>query len=403
LRQVLKLPAYRRLLAAYMLNELAWAVGSIALAVLVYHRTGSAVGAMGFFLCSQFVPAPGAPAMVSRLDRKAPRRVLPVLYALEALAFASLALIAHRLDVVAVLVLVVLDGIIAVTARALARAASVAVLLPAGALREGNALMNAVFSLTYMAGPALGGVVVAVQGTVAALVVNSVLFAVIAVTLATARTLPEATGDEEPMPVAHRLRAGLEYVRERRGIRNLIGLQAVALAFYTLSIPVEIVLAQHTLHAGAGGYGALLSGWGAGAVVGSAVYARWRALPPRALIGLGAAALGSGFIVMAASPTIEVATLGSAVAGLGNGIDAVTFRTALQEQVAQRWMAVVMGVQESVVQAVPGLGIVLGGLITAVAGARAALAVAGGGGLGILAVAWVVLRPSVLVRTETLA
>jgi MFS family permease len=121
------------------------------------------------------------------------------------------------------------------------------------------------------------------------------------------------------------------------------------------------------------------------------------------LIGLGAAALGSGFIVMAASPTIEVATLGSAVAGLGNGIDAVTFRTALQEQVAQRWMAVVMGVQESVVQAVPGLGIVLGGLITAVAGARAALAVAGGGGLGILAVAWVVLRPSVLVRTETLA
>jgi MFS family permease len=403
LRQVLKLPAYRRLLAAYMLNELAWAVGSIALAVLVYHRTGSAVGAMGFFLCSQFVPALGAPAMVSRLDRKAPRRVLPVLYALEALAFASLALIAHRLDVVAVLVLVVLDGIIAVTARALARAASVAVLLPAGALREGNALMNAVFSLTYMAGPALGGVVVAVQGTVAALVVNSVLFAVIAVTLATARTLPEATGDEEPMPVAHRLRAGLEYVRERRGIRNLIGLQAVALAFYTLSIPVEIVLAQHTLHAGAGGYGALLSGWGAGAVVGSAVYARWRALPPRALIGLGAAALGSGFIVMAASPTIEVATLGSAVAGLGNGIDAVTFRTALQEQVAQRWMAVVMGVQESVVQAVPGLGIVLGGLITAVAGARAALAVAGGGGLGILAVAWVVLRPSVLVRTETLA
>jgi MFS family permease len=403
LRQVLKLPAYRRLLAAYMLNELAWAVGSIALAVLVYHRTGSAVGAMGFFLCSQFVPALGAPAMVSRLDRKAPRRVLPVLYALEALAFASLALIAHRLDVVAVLVLVVLDGIIAVTARALARAASVAVLLPAGALREGNALMNAVFSLTYMAGPALGGVVVAVQGTVAALVVNSVLFAVIAVTLATARTLPEATGDEEPMPVAHRLRAGLEYVRERRGIRNLIGLQAVALAFYTLSIPVEIVLAQHTLHAGAGGYGALLSGWGAGAVVGSAVYARWRALPPRALIGLGAAALGSGFIVMAASPTIEVATLGSAVAGLGNGIDAVTFRTALQEQVAQRWMAVVMGVQESVVQAVPGLGIVLGGLITAVAGARAALAVAGGGGLGILAVAWVVLRPSVLARTETLA
>jgi predicted MFS family arabinose efflux permease len=348
-----------------------------------------------------FVPALIGPAAIARLDRFAPRRVLPALYALEALAFGALALVAHRFDVAPVLVLALLDGIVAVAARAIARAAMVSALNPAGLLSEGNALTNTVFSLCFMLGPALGGLVVAARGTGAALVVNSALFAVIAATLATARRLPGAPPD--PAPSAGRLRAAIAYVRDRPPIRSLLTLQAIGVAFYALSIPVEVVFAQHTLHTGAGGYGALLSAWGAGAVVGSAVYARWRMLPTRALIGLGAATLGSGFIVMAAAPTIAVATIGSALAGVGNGLDAVTFRTALQTRVEQRWMAMVMGFQESLVQAVPGIGIAAGGLIAALASPRVALAVAGAGGLAITAASWIVLRPSVPARTETLA
>src|ERR1039457_2482315 len=77
-KRVLRLPAYRRLLAAYTLNELAWSVGSLALAVLVYRRTGSAVGAMAFFLCSQFFPALISPAVVARLDQRARSEERPV-------------------------------------------------------------------------------------------------------------------------------------------------------------------------------------------------------------------------------------------------------------------------------------------------------------------------------------
>jgi MFS family permease len=400
-RQVLKLPAYRRLLAAYALNELAWSVGSLALAVLVYRRTGSAIGAMAFFLCSQAVPALISPALIARIDRRPPRVVLPVLYALEAVAFGLLALVAHRFNVAPVLVLALLDGVIALTARALARAATVAVLNPAGLLAEGNALTNALFSICFMAGPALGGLVVAIGGTVAALVINGVLFVVIAVSLATTATLPSAPPD--PTPPAGRLRAALSYARGHSAIRGLMGLQALALVFFTISIPVEVVFAQHTLHTGAGGYGALLSAWGAGAVVGSAAYARWRALPARTLIGVGAAAVGAGFLTMAVAPSIAVATIGAAVGGAGNGVESVAVRTALQEQIEQRWMALMMGLQESLAQATPGIGIVVGGALTALAGARAALAVAGAGALAITAVTWVVLRPSVHAQPETVA
>ena len=53
----LRIVAFRRLLMAYVLNELAWSVGTLALSLLVYKRTGSAIGSAAFFLCSQFLPA----------------------------------------------------------------------------------------------------------------------------------------------------------------------------------------------------------------------------------------------------------------------------------------------------------------------------------------------------------
>jgi MFS family permease len=161
--------------------------------------------------------------------------------------------------------------------------------------------------------------------------------------------------------------------------------------FFTISVPVEVVFAQHSLHTTAAGYGAMLSAWGAGAVVGAAIYARWRGLPSRELIALGTAALGVGFLVMAAAPTLIVAIIGAAVAGVGNGVQSVAARTALQEEVEDRWMALMMSLNEVVFQSVPGAGILIGGTITALGSPRAALAVAGVGSLAVMIAAWLAL------------
>ena len=287
MRAVLRLPTYRRLLAAYTLNELAWSIGSLTLALLVYRRTGSAVGAMGYFLSAQFIPALIAPSVVARLDQRPVRRVLPTLYALEAIAFVLLGWMATRFLLEPVLVLTVVDGVLALSARPIARAAAVGVTAPIGLLREANALTNASFSICYMAGPAIGAVVVVAGGTAAALFVNSALFALIAMTIVTAHGLPGGT--RRPVPSAGRLRAAIALAREHPGIRTLLGFQVMAVLTFTIAIPVEVVFAQRSLHSGAGGYGALLSAWGAGAVVGSLVYARWRRVPNRVLIAGGAA------------------------------------------------------------------------------------------------------------------
>ena len=352
--RVLKLPAYRRLLAAYTLNELAWGIGSLALAVLVYNRTGSALAAAGYFLCAMFVPALISPAVVARLDQRSLRPVLVGLYALEAVLFGLLAWVAGRFALAPVLVLSLLDGVVAVTARALARTASVSITSAAGLLREANAVTNASFSICYMVGPALGGLAVALGSASTALWINSGVFVLITVTLVTATGLPAAS--PERRPTRGRLRASLGYARKSPYVHALLALLSAAVLFTAIPIPVEVVLVDHTLHGGAGGYGALLSVWGAGAVVGSLIYARWRSMSQRAMITLGVSSLGAGLVVMALAPSLGVAIGGAAIAGVGNGTMFVASRTALQEAVEPDWMAMMMSLTESIIQGCLGWG-----------------------------------------------
>jgi MFS family permease len=112
------------------------------------------------------------------------------------------------------------------------------------------------------------------------------------------------------------------------------------------------------------------------------------------LLAISGAALCVGFGLMAAAPSIAVAVLGAALGGAGNGIESVAAQTALQEYTPQRWTALVMSLNQSIAQAAPGLGILLGGVITSLAGARLAFAVAAAGSLLFACTVWIVFRPS---------
>jgi predicted MFS family arabinose efflux permease len=387
-RQSLRLSAFRRLLVAYTLNELAWTVGTLALTVLVYRHTGSALGAMVFFLCSQFLPALLTPSLVARIDQSSPRRVLPALYALEALLFGALAWVASRFSLPAVLALTVADGAVATAARALANATRVEVLKPVDLLHEGNALINTLFSLSFLAGPLIGGAVVALGGTVSALLANCALFALMALSLATAN-LPRSGADG---PKGGRLRASLAHARSDRGLLVLLGLHGIGLVFFTISMPVEIVYVSHSLHAGPAVYGALLSAWGGGAVAGSGIYARWRRGQPTTLITTSAAVIGIGFALMAVAPSIVIALVGAVLGGIGNGVESVSMQTAIQDRTPERWMAVIMSLNEAIANVAPGLGILIGGVITALTSPRIGLATAGVGSLAFAVLALLSLR-----------
>jgi predicted MFS family arabinose efflux permease len=376
----LRNPAFRRLAATYTLDEVAWSFGTVALAILVYARTSSALAATALFLASTFVPAVLAPALTARLDRLPVRRALPALYLAEAALYVVLVMAAGRFWLPLVLLLAIGDGAIAIVGRALTRAAVASVLKPAGTLDAGNKLLNVSLSVAYAIGPALGGVVVAAAGVRASLAVTAIVFAAMALTLATARTLPPAHGESDRSWL-QRLGDGLAYVRAHGPVRRILSAHGVALCFAAAATPIEVVYAAEALHGGPSAFGLLLAAWGAGTVLSSVALARAEGASALVLIPLGALGVGAGFVVMAFAPGLAAAMLGCLVGGAGNGVYYVSVVQALQERIEEDFQARVMSLLESTTAGAYGVGFLLGGVLTALASSRVAIGVAGVGTL----------------------
>ncbi|MGH2952414.1 MAG: MFS transporter [Solirubrobacterales bacterium] len=388
----LRLPGFPSLGTAYFVNELGNWLGEIALAILVFDQTGDPLATAALFLGMQFAPAVLSPPLTARLEALPARTTLPALYAAEAAAFAGLALLVDQFVLVAVLALATFDGAIASTARALTRASAAAVLSPAGQLREGNALLNVAFTAGAAGGPALAGLVVAGAGVEVALFADAASFLAVAALLALTRRLPRPETEPGEQTWVERLRNGLAYVRRRAALGRLLGAQAVAFVFFALVIPIEVVFAKETLDAGDAGYGALLASWGAGMVIGSLLFAWLRRVPLGVLLAASTAAIGAAYLGTAVAPSLVVACAASAIGGTGNGIQWIALVTAVQELTRATYQARVLALLEALASAMPGIGFLLGGAITAALDPRASYAVAGAGVLVVLLLAVTVLR-----------
>jgi MFS family permease len=380
----LRRPAFRRLALSYAVNELGDWMGIVALSVLVFEQTDSALATTLLFLGNFFFPALLAPLLVVRVERPPPRFVLPAIYAGEAVAFGALALFAGNFSLAAIVAIAAIDGVLALSSRALTRAVAVAMLQPEGELRPGNAILNIAFTGGAAVGPALAGGVVAAFGVQSALLLDAVSFYLIAWILLTAGRLPQA--EPEPGALLRRLRAGFGYIRRTAILRRLLTAQSIAFVFFAAVLPIEVIYAKETLGAGDAGYGLLLGSWGGGMVLGSIVFAALRRAPLPALLLFSTLAVGAGYLGMAVAPTLLVACAAAVVGGAGNGVQWVAMISSVQELTTDTMQARVMSVLESIGAAMPGLGFVLGGAIATLLDPRAVFFVAGIGVFAIVAV-----------------
>ena len=156
--------------------------------------------------------------------------------------------------------------------------------------------------------------------------------------------------------VRARLRAAWEHINQAPGLRVLMLIEAAALVFAQAAQPIEVVYAKSTLHAGDGGYGVLVTAWGAGAVLGSLLFKRLSRQPLGLLLSAGTCALGAAFIFYAAAPTLALACLAAGVGGIGNTVEWPAFTSLVQRLTPPRLHGQLMGAVESAGRAHDGAG-----------------------------------------------
>jgi predicted MFS family arabinose efflux permease len=371
---------FRRLAVSYTLNELGWGFGTVALGLLVFDRTHSALATTALWLCTLLVPALVGPAVTARLDRAATRRALPGLYLAESAIFALLAVLAYRSPwIPLVLALAALDGTLAIVGRALTRAAVAATLKPSGELEPGNALLNVSFSLCFAAGPALGGLAVAAGGVSAALWISAGLFLAMTAALATSRALPSAHAEVDEGWLA-RLRSGLGHVLGNRAVRRVLGSHAAIFICAAMISPVEVIWAKEILDGGDGAYGIVLSAWGAGTLAtGLVLSSLWRRASVIARLPLAAGVMAVGYVVMALATELPVGAAGCFIGGMGNGFYYVSVVQAIQDRVDDEFQGRVMGLLESTTAGCFGIGFLLAAALTELTSVRVTFAATAGG------------------------
>ncbi len=149
-----------------------------------------------------------------------------------------------------------------------------------------------------------------------------------------------------------RLRAAWRHINEAPSLRGLLLVEAVALVFSESAGPIEVAYAKATLHAGDRGFGLLLSTWGAGAVLGSLVFARSLRRPLGAMLSAGTLAIGLAYVGFAAAPSLALACVAALIGGVGNGVELPSLISLVQRLTPQHLHGRLMGAVESLTRCV---------------------------------------------------
>lgn len=408
MRSPLESARLRRILVAYTANRLGTWFGVIALMVSVYDNTHSAVAVAALLLAWQALPAFVVPAVVAKVEASGRRHELSALYFFEALATASLAVLLWHFWLPGLLLVAALDGTAALAASALLRAEVARAArdqveertvqtegqdgsredVAHEAERKANAALNVAFAATFVLGPALGGAVVAVAGASAALFIDVGSFLICGVLLLDLHPhVDEAGGDS----VRARMREAWRHINEVPSLRGLLLVEAVAIVFFESGAPIEVTYAKTTLDAGARGFGLLLGSWGAGAVLGSLVFARMVHRPLPAMLSAGTLAVGLGYLGFAVAPSLVLACAAGLVGGIGNGVELPALNSIVQRLTPQRLHGRLMGAVESLGALSLAIGVPLGGALVALSSPRVAFLVIGVGTMATSAALLVVL------------
>ncbi|HVW89412.1 MAG TPA: MFS transporter [Gaiellaceae bacterium] len=242
-------------------------------------------------------------------------------------------------------------------------------------LQQANALLGLSRSILGFGAPALGGLLVAAGSPGSAIAIDAVSFAVAALLLLRVRVAPRDDA-VAPAPFLAELRDGWREMRRIPWLSSTLVFFGLS-NFANQSFPVlaPLVFKQH--YGGAGAYGAVLSTFSVGTIVGGLVALRWRPGRPLLASCLATIAMPFGYLLLALRAPLPVLFVFQLLNGIGLALHLALWFTVFQREVPERARARISSFDALGSFVLVPIGTAVVGPIAGVIGIKATLLAAG--------------------------
>jgi MFS family permease len=382
---------FRPLFGTFLLSTVGDELARVALTVLVYQRTSSALLSAVTFAISYLPWLVGGPVLSALADRLPRHRVLIATDASRAVLVGLMAVPGVPLPVL--LVLMFLVSLCAPPFES-ARSALVADVLEGDRYAVANSVTNVGYQVAQVAGFVLAGALVTAFSPSAALLFDALTFAVSAAWLsARLQRRPAPAGDGEPTSLLRDAFEGLAFIRRSPRLLAIIAVLWIGAAFTYAPEGIAAPLVGE-LGLGATAVGILLAANPAGATLGGLVLARLVApsrreqLVPALVVLSLAPILLAGLVAVFAEPgampfAVVVALM--FVSGLGSSW-LIPLNVTFVQAVPSAYRGRAFGVAVSGLYGVQGLGALGAGLAAEVIAPSGVVVLCGALGLAAIVV-----------------
>lgn len=325
---------YRLLFLSTLLASGGNWVQQITLGWLIYEFTGSAflVGALhGARTLPFLLGSPLGGVLTDKMERRILLLMTQIALGVLALGFALL-LILDWVQIWHFFAFTLVSGV-AWAINNPVRQAMVVNTLPSEELLNGIALTNSAFNVNRIAGPALGGLLIALFGPALNFLVQALLFLSVVLVIIPMRseTKKEARNTLE-ISFMRSFTEGIRYVRKEPTTRALLILTMVPAIFVIpFTTGLMPVFAEDVVHVGPDGLGILLMAFGTGSLIGPLLIAGRPDIPHRGVVILLSAGMGGvALIALSQTSNMLIAMLVLVPAGIAMMLYHTLTNTTLQ-------------------------------------------------------------------------
>jgi MFS transporter, ENTS family, enterobactin (siderophore) exporter len=370
---------FKVLLGSQAVSALGDAVSFTALPLLVLALTGSGF-AMGVVGAVQTLPdlifGTLAGAMADRSDRKrmmfladAGRAVLTALIPIS---------VAVGGPTMAVIIVVAAPMSILRSFFLAGYTASIPALVGRSQIGRANSIFEALYSLGFIVGPAIAGLLAATIGPGPALAIDAASFGISALGLALVRTDLRAPVDRDRPPILSAIREGIDYILASPVLRTIILLWSTVSILIAPLVTALAVRITRDLGEPSSTLGVLLATYGVGTVAGSLISARIiNHVRPGIVMLIGNVTLGAALILVALESTIPILLATALVAGVAQSMTLVTYITLRTAYSPDEFLGRIGSTARTVSLGLQPIGLLVGGALIDVIGGSTTMALMG--------------------------